>query len=120
MTIDFSVILAWIMFLALLPLSGATLYRAWKIGIRADFRYVAPWNRATLPQPERWAPSFVAMNLVAGAIFAGLFVCVLAGLMPFKQWSGVAAITLWAYFGLQQLLARKARLAVASPAPTAG
>lgn len=109
MVFDLQVIIAWLMFLALIPLAIGMFYRAWKIGVRREFRFVAPWQGSTLPHPERWANWFVGINTIGGITLAGVVMAIVFRGVPFGTWAGAVGLTLWIYYALTQLVARKAR-----------
>ena len=74
MVFDFSVALTWILFLALFPMAFFWLRRAWRILFRRDFSEVALKRGEPPPDPEKWAPYAMAINLVAGAVVVGIIV----------------------------------------------
>lgn len=104
-----SLLLAWLLFLPLLPVAVALLWRAYRIS-RGELRYVAPWNSAPLPQAQRWAAAFIVLNVSAGAMLLALVASVLVSGLAFKLWVGGAALTFWLYYMFSQLIARRARV----------
>ena len=102
---------AWLLFLAIPALAGGMLYRAWKILARREFRYVAPWHGRTVPQPERWAHWFAMVNLAGGALLLAILLAIVVHGISFGTWAGAVALTVWMYFIVTQLVARKARAA---------
>ena len=73
MVFDISVAMTWILFLALFPISFVWLRRAWRIVMYRDFSEVAIKRGEAPPNPEKFAPYEMAINLVAGTVI----VCVI-------------------------------------------
>lgn len=101
------VVLAWLMFLAIFPLGAGMLFRAWKIGVRHDPRYVADWRGRALLDARRWATPVLAINTVGGAglLLVGILVVALA--LPFAVWTGATALILWSYFFALQTVSHR-------------
>ena len=104
-----SVWLAWLMFIALFPLGIGMVFRAWKIGVRRDYRYVADWRGRSFADGARWAKPVLATNALGGTglLLVGVLVIVLA--LPFALWTGATALILWSYFFALQTMAHRAR-----------
>src|SRR3990167_3530207 len=79
MVFDISVAMTWILFLALFPISFVWLRRAWRIVVNRDFSEVAVKRGEAPPDPAKFAPYEMAINLVAGVILLCVIVAVLAG-----------------------------------------
>ena len=104
MVFDVSVAMTWVLFLALFPISYFWLRRAWRIVMNRDFSEVATKRGVPPPNPERFAPYEMAINLIAGLIIVGTIVAIVLGEWDYETWSAVAGSTLWcklmASFGL--------------------
>ena len=79
MVFDVSVALTWILFLALFPMAFFWLRRAWRILVRRDFSEVAIKRGESPPNPEKYAPYAMAINLVAGIVACVVIVTVALG-----------------------------------------
>ncbi|MBT9569356.1 MAG: hypothetical protein IV085_13785 [Thiobacillus sp.] len=108
---DWSVWLAWLMFIGIFPLGIGMLFRAWKIGVRKDYRYVADWRGRAFQDGARWAVPVLATNTVGGAglLLVGVLVVLLA--LPFALWTGATALIIWSYFFALQTMAHRAKAA---------
>lgn len=103
----------WFMILLFAGTVGLGLYmlvRAVRIG-RGNTRLIADWMGNGLPEPERYRPLFVSMNVIAGGALLGIAVATPMFGLPFPWWSGLTAIIFWSFFLLQHLIAWKARQA---------
>lgn len=95
---DWFVWLARLMYLGIFLMAGGMLYRAGKIAIGRDLRYVADWRGRTMANPERWAHLVLVVNIIGGGLLLGIGVAVpLAGL-PFTIWTGASGLVLWSYY----------------------
>lgn len=113
MVFDVSVAMTWILFLALFPMAFFWLRRAWRIGVQRDFSEVALKRGEPAPQPERWAPYEMMINLVAGVIAVYVIVSVGLGLLDFETWNAIAGTTIWSKFFISFALGRQAHGAAA-------
>lgn len=98
MVFDVSVAMTWLLFLALFPIAFVWLRRAWRITLKRDFSEVAIKRGLPPPEPERYAPWAMGINLVAGAVVAVTIVAVLLGAWSYDVWSAVAGSTIWCKF----------------------
>ncbi len=98
MVFDVSVAMTWILFLALFPISFVWLRRAWRIVVNRDFSEVGIKRGEAPPNPEKFAPYEMAINLVAGVVILSVIVAVLAGLWEYSVWSAIAGSTIWCKF----------------------
>lgn len=114
MVFDVSVALTWILFLALFPLAFFWLRRVWRIVMRRDFSEVALKRGVPPPDPERFAPYEMAINLVAGSIIVGVIIAIVFGQLAYDSWTALAGITIWCKFFANFILSRHAH----PPAPT--
>lgn len=108
MVFDISVAMTWILFLALFPISFFWLRRAWRIVIRRDFSEVATKRGESPPDPEKFAPYEMAINLIAGSVIVCVIGAVLLGAWEYSTWSAVAGSTIWCKFFASFALSRHA------------
>lgn len=108
MVFDISVAMTWILFLALFPISFVWLRRAWRIVMNRDFSEVAVKRGEAPPNPEKFAPYEMAINLVGGVVLVSVIVAVLAGYWDYSTWSAVAGSTIWCKFIASFALSRHA------------
>ena len=108
MVFDASVALTWILFLALFPMAFFWLRRAYRILVQRDFSEVALKRGASPPDPAKFAPYEMGVNLVAGVVVVGVIVGVLTGALPYDNWTAIAGSTIWCKFFASFALARHA------------
>ena len=108
MKFDVSVALTWILFLALFPMAFFWFRRAWRILVRRDFSQVALKRGESPPNPEKYAPYALAINLIAGAVVAVVIVGVILGQLEYNTWTAAAGSTIWCKFFLDFALSRQA------------
>ena len=112
---DFSVALTWILFLALFPIAFFWLRRAWRIGVRRDFSEVALKRGVSPPNPVKFAPYEMTLNLIAGTIVVVVIVAVSLGKLDYATWSAIAGSTIWCKFFMDFGLSRHAHSGIAKP-----
>ncbi len=113
MVFDVSVALTWILFLALFPMAFFWLRAAWRIGVKRDFSDVALKGGVSPPNPAKYAPQAMFINLIAGAIVVYVIVSVLFFGMAYDSWTALAGSTIWIKFFANFILGRHAHGAVA-------
>ena len=102
--------LTWIMFLGLFPLSFFLLRRAWLIGKKKDYSYVALKRGLPPKEPKRYAKYSFGLNLIAGLIFAIVILLVIIAGLNYENWTAIAGVTLWMKFMAEFILSRKAHM----------
>lgn len=108
MVFDISVAVTWILFLALFPIAFFWLRRAWRIAVLKDFSEVALKHGESPPNPEKYAPYDVALNLVAGGVAVAVIIGVVMGELSYETWSAIAGSTIWCKFFASFALSRHA------------
>lgn len=100
--------LARLLFLGIFLMAGGMFFRAWKIAVRKDMRYVADWRGRAIVGGELWAAWVLSINLLgAGGLLAiGLGVVVVG--LEFTVWSGLAGLVLWSYYFLLRVVVARA------------
>lgn len=102
--------LARLMFIGIFPLGIGMLFRAWKIGGRKDYRYVADWRGRAIEDGKRWAGAVMGVNSAGGVGLLLVGILVLPVGLPFAVWTGAIALILWSYyFGLRVIVLRAQR-----------
>lgn len=121
MVFDISIVMTWLLFLALFPMAFFWLRRARKIFIKKDYSEVALKRGASPPNPEKWATLTGLTNLVAGGIavvtIASVTLPILAAVLSipldisppgYKTWSATAGMTLWGKIFADLIISRQA------------
>jgi hypothetical protein len=108
--------LARLMFVGVFLLAGGMLYRAGRIAIGRDMRFVADWRGRTLAEPARWARWVLPINLIGGMLLLAVGVAVLLVGLAFTVWTGAAGLILWSYYFLLKVVdGRASRAAPRAP-----
>lgn len=94
--------------LALFPVAFFWLRRAYRILVKRDFSEVALKKGLPPPDPEKYAPYEMAINLLGGAVIVLVIVVVLLGLLDYQAWVAVAGSTLWIKLFASFALSRQA------------
>ena len=108
MVFDISLVLTWILFLALFPMAFIWLRRAWRIGFQHDYSEVALKGGASPADPARWAWGELAINAIAGGVLVYVIVAVIAAGIPYDRWTAIAGTTIWSKFFASFALSRHA------------
>lgn len=111
MQFDVSVALTWILFLALFPMAFFWFRRVYRILVKRDFSEVALKRGESPPDPARFAPYDMAVNLIAGIVVSGVILGVLTGSMAYDTWTAIAGSTIWCKFFFGFALSRHAHSA---------
>jgi hypothetical protein len=114
MAFDISVAITWILFLALFPMAFFWLRRSWRILFKRDFSEVALKRGEPPPNPERWAPYELVINLLAGGVAVFLIVGVALGELEYSTWTAIAGTTLWCKVFASFALGRHAHIAASN------
>lgn len=102
------IVLSWLMFLGLFPLSFFWLRRAWLIGIKKDYSYVALKRGLPPKNPGKYAAVSVAINLLAGMVLVTVIVLIIAAGLAFDKWTAIAGTTIWMKFFAEFILSQQA------------
>ena len=112
MVFDVSVALTWILYLALFPMAFFCFRRAWRIVVKRDFSEVALKRGLPPPNPEKFAPFEMIINLIAGTVATVVIVSVALGQLDYNTWTAIAGSTIWCKFFLSFALSRQAHAGV--------
>ena len=110
MVFNVSVALTWILFLALFPIAFFWLRRAWRIRVKRDYSEVALKRGELPPNPKKYAPYVMALNLLAGAVVVTAIGGVLLGWLDYNTWTAMAGSTLWCKFFFDFAISRQAHM----------
>jgi len=108
MIFDVSVALTWVLYLALFPMAYFWLRRVWRILVKRDFSEVAIKGGLSPPDPEKFAPYEMLVNLVAGVVALAVIVSVALGHLDYNTWTAIAGSTIWCKFLASFALSRHA------------
>jgi small-conductance mechanosensitive channel len=108
MAVYLSLVLNWVLFLALFPIAFFWLRRAYRILVRRDFSEVALKRGEPPADPSRWAPYEMVINGIAGVVIVVVIVSVIVAAMPFENWTAIAGSTIWCKFFASFALSRHA------------
>ena len=93
---DISIILNWLLLLALFPMAFFWLRRAWRILIKKNYSEVALKRGLPPANPKKWAPFVGLLNLVCGGAAVWIIIAVLVlARYPFEAWNTYAGFTIW-------------------------
>ncbi len=95
MILDVSIVMTWILFLALFPMAFFWLRRAFRIFVKKNYSEVALKRGVSPSNPKKWAPIVGLLNLAAGGSCIYVIFSVLMGLYPYDTWSAIAGTTIW-------------------------
>lgn len=94
--------------LALFPVAFFWLRRAYRIFKNRDYSEVALKKGVSPPNPEKYAPYELVINLIGGAVIVLVIAVVLLGLLDYQAWIAVAGSTLWIKLFASFALSRQA------------
>jgi hypothetical protein len=103
-----SLVLTWILFLALFPIAFFWLRRAWRIIVKRDFSEVALKRGEAPPNPARYAPFAAAINLIGGVVMVWLIFGIVSGAFEYDTWTAIGGVTIWCKFFFDFALSRQA------------
>lgn len=102
-------ILNWIFLIALFPVAFFWLRRAYRILVKRDFSEVALKRGVPPPNPEKYAPYEMVINLIGGVVMVGVLVAVLGfQALTSDDWIATAGVTLWCKLLASFALSRQA------------
>jgi hypothetical protein len=103
-------VLTWLMFVGFFPLSFFWLKRAWVIGKRKDYSYVALKRGIPPKDPQKYAGLFVATNLISGLVIFALIVLIVLMGLSYQIWTAVAGTTIWIKLFAEFIISRHAHM----------
>ena len=98
------------MFLGLFPVAFFWLRRAWRIGVKKDYSYVALKKGQPPAHPEKYAIWSLIFNLVPGLIFAAMILLIIVAGLDYDIWTAVVGTTLWMKLLLDFIVSRHAHM----------
>ena len=108
MLLNASIVLTWILFLALFPMAFFWLRRAWRILVKKDYSEVALKKGEPPKNPKKYAPAAALINLAAGAMAVWTILGVVVVGMHYDTWSAMAGVTIWLKVCADFILSRQA------------
>jgi len=107
---DIATAITWIMFLGLFPISFFWLRRAWLIGVKKDYSYVALKKGMPPEDPEKYAVFSLTINLLAGLVLLTVILLIVITGLEYDTWTAVAGSTIWIKFFADFILGRQAHM----------
>lgn len=101
-------ILTWMMFLGLFLISYSWLKKAWRIGIKKDYSYVALKRGIPPKNPQRFVIFSLGINLISGLILVTVILLILLFGLNYDTWTAIAGTTIWMKFFAEFILSRHA------------
>ncbi len=102
--------LTWMMFIGLFPLSFFWLKRAWSIGVKKEYSYVALKRGIPPKNPKRFAIFSVSINLISGLILVAVILLILLIGLNYDKWTAIVGTTIWTKFFAEFILSRHAHM----------
>jgi len=100
--------LARLLFLGIFLMAGGMFFRAWKIAVRKDMRYVADWRGRAIVGGEQWAGWVLSTNLISAGVLLSIGISVLVVGLSFVLWTGLTGLVLWSYYFLLRVVVARA------------
>jgi hypothetical protein len=98
------------MFIGFFPLSYFWLKRAWVIGIRKDYSYVALKRGIPPSNPKKYAVFFIGTNLVSGLILLVLILLIILIGLSYYIWTAIGGTTIWIKLFVEFIISRHAHM----------
>ena len=103
-------VLTWMMFIGLFPLCIFWFRRAYLIGVKKDYSYVALKRGVPPENPEKYAKFALAINLIAATVIAVTILFIIIDGLHYDKWTAIAGTTLWVKLFADFVLSRQARI----------
>ncbi len=103
-------VLAWLMFIGFFPLSFFWLKRAWVIGMKKDYSYVALKRGIAPKNPQKYAIYFIGTNLIAGLVVLALILLIALAGLSYSIWTAIAGTTIWMKLFAEFIISRHAHM----------
>ncbi len=101
-------LLSWLMFLGLFPVAFFWLRRAWLIGVKKDYSYVALKRGVPPKNPGKYVAVSVGINFLAGTVLVMVVFLIIATGLDFDKWTAIAGSTIWMKFIFEFILSQQA------------
>ncbi len=105
-----SLVITWVLFIGLFPVSFFWIRRAWKIIFNKDYSYVALKRGKPPVNAEKYAPFSAGINMIAGVVFAGVILCIVIGGLEYNKWTAIIGTTIWFKIFADFILSRHAHM----------
>ena len=99
-----------ILFIGLFPISFFWLRRAWLIGKKKDYSYVALKKGLPPENPKKYAIFSLGINLIAGLTLVSVILLILIIQLKYETWTSIVGPTIWMKFFAEFILSRQAHL----------
>ena len=103
-------VISWMMFIGLIAISYFWLRRAWLIGIKKDYSYVALKQGLPPENPQRYAVFSVAINLISGLVLVTVILLVSIIGLKYDAWTSISGTTIWMKIFSEFILSRHAHM----------
>jgi len=104
--------ITWVLFIALFPITFVWYRDAWRIAVKQDFSKVAVRKGVPAPNPAKFAPYVMVLNLIAATVVLGVIIGVLSASLPKDDWTAIAGSTIWIKLILNWSITRHAHLGI--------
>lgn len=108
MSISIFTIVTWLMFLGLFPLSFFWLRRAWLVGVKKDYSYVALKRGLPPENPEKYVIFTIGINLIAGLILGTVVLLIIIIALEYDTWTAIVGTTIWMKLFAEFIISRHA------------
>lgn len=107
---DIFTIVTWILFLGMIGLAFYWLRKAWKIGIKKDYTYVALKRGLPPENPQKYAKAALLINLIPGLILVVNILLIIVIGLSYDIWTAIIGNVLWIKVIAEFILSRQAHL----------
>ncbi len=99
-----------LMFIGLFPLSFFWLKRAWRIGMKKDYSYVALKHGIPPENPQQYAIYSIGINLISGLTLATVILLIVFIGLSYDTWTAIAGTTIWMKLFAEFILSRQVHM----------
>lgn len=100
--------LTWLLFLALFPIAGVWLHRAYRIAIKKDYSVVALRKGVPALNPRKFAiPDAILHTIAASLLLLTIYGVVVEG-WAYNTWTALAGSTIWSKMMFSFVMGRHA------------
>lgn len=101
-------ILTWVLFLALFPISFFWLRKAYRIGVKKDYSLVAMKRGVPAPHPRKFIIPEIVLHTMASLLVMYAIYGVVVGGWHYNDWTALAGGTIWCKILFSFVLSRHA------------
>ena len=103
-------VITWILFFGLSIMSVYWLRKAWLIGVKKDYSYVALKKGLPPKNPEKYAKFSFFINLIAGLVLLAVVLLVIIIGLKYETWTAIGGVTIWMKIFASFILSRHAHM----------